>query len=76
MLIIKKEPNPYLLLTISDVFTNLSAGWFGAAFIVPTFSNLPITFNFSILITDLIFGIFCFVVAYILKKRGGKKQWI
>lgn len=65
--------NSTLLLTASDVFTNLSAGWFGAAFIVPTFSNSPLLFNFPILITDVIFGIYCFIVAYILRKRGGKK---
>lgn len=62
-----------LLHTLANVFDNLSAGWFGAVFIVPAFSGAPPSFSFSILITDLIFGTVCFVVAYILRKKGGKK---
>lgn len=68
-----KKINKTVLLTASDVFVNLSAGWFGAAFIVPTFSGAKLSFSFAILITDLIFGIFSFAVAYMLRKRGGKK---
>ena len=67
------KKNPVLYLTISDVFANLSAGWFGAALIVPTFSNAPLSFDFSILITDVFFGIVCFMIAYYFKKSGGKK---
>lgn len=61
------------LQTLASIFDNLSAGWFGAALIVPAFSGELISFNFSILITDIIFGTVCFVVAYRLRKLGGRK---
>ena len=59
--------------TLANIFDNLSAGWFGAAFIVPAFSGRPAEFNFPILITDLVFGTVCFVVAYTVRKREGRK---
>lgn len=61
------------LLTLANIFDNLSAGWFGAAFIVPTFSGGPLSFNLPILIIDVVSGTVCFIIAYILRKRGEKK---
>ena len=66
--------NPLILFTIADVLVNLSAGWFGAATILPAFSEKPAILNLPILITDLIFGTVCFVTAYRLRKRGGKNN--
>lgn len=61
------------LLTLANIFDNLSAGWFGAALIIPAFSGELISFSFPILITDIIFGTVCFIMAYRLRKLGGKK---
>lgn len=61
------------LLTLANVFDNLSAGWFGAALIVPVFSGGPTSFNLLALISDLTSGMVCFVIAYKLRKREGKK---
>lgn len=52
-----KKVSPVFLLTISDIFTNLSAGWFGAAFILPAFSERPLLVNVPLLIMDLFSGI-------------------
>lgn len=52
-----KRLHPVLLLTISDILANLSAAWFGAAFVVPVFSDKPLSFNISVLIMDIILGI-------------------
>jgi hypothetical protein len=35
---------------VSDLLINLSAGWFGAAFIVPAFSDRPLSVNLALLI--------------------------
>ena len=33
--------NPTFLVIVSDLFVNLSAGWLGAAFIIPATSKAP-----------------------------------
>jgi len=65
--------NPLILLTVSDIFTNLSAGWFGAAFIVPLASDKPPTFNLLVLFLDVFFGIVFFIAAYRLRKSAAKR---
>lgn len=40
----------------SDFFVNLGAGWFGAALIIPTFSNDLLKLDFRILMLDASFG--------------------
>ena len=60
-----------LYLVISDLFINISAGWFGAAFIVPAFSKEDFTLNIGILTTNLLMGILFLVLAYKLRKQGG-----
>lgn len=62
-----KKLHPALLLTVSDIFANLSAGWFGAAFIVPVFSEKPLSFNIPVLILDIILGIVSCGIAFKLK---------
>ena len=62
-----KKLHPTLFLTISDVLVNLSAGWFGAVFIVPVFSEKPLVFNIPLLILDIILGIVFCGVAFKLR---------
>jgi hypothetical protein len=57
---------------VGDLFINLSAGWFGAAFIVPAISQKPILINFAILTVDFILGMVFLVIAFKIKERGEK----
>jgi len=52
----------------SELLINLSAGWFGAAFIVPNFAGLTKPTNFWILTANIIFSILCLVLAFRLRK--------
>ena len=56
-----------LLSVLSDLFINLSAGWFGIIIISPNFMDKKGFRKFFILISDLTFAIFCLEVAYILR---------
>lgn len=53
---------------ISDLFVNLSAGWFGAAFILPAVSENLLTVDFRLLTADIILGILSLVLARVLRK--------
>lgn len=55
-----------LLTIVADWCVNLSAGWFGAAFIVPAFSDKPPTVNRWLMVEDLLFAVPFLGVAYIL----------
>jgi hypothetical protein len=55
---------------ISELLIDLSAGWFGAAFIVSTFSEKSLSINFGILILDIGFGILFLLVAFNLRFRS------
>lgn len=68
-----RKINPQLSLTIADVFINLSAGWFGAAIILPAFSEKSFTFNLPILLFDITFGILSFVIAFRLRQIRRKR---
>lgn len=59
--------DPALKNIVSDLFVNLSAGWFGAAFITPNFSQAKRSNKFLLLTVNITLGIFCLVVAYFLK---------
>lgn len=61
----------FLLVVTSNLFVNLSAGWFAAALIIPATSKKKAQLNFWIFTVDLLFGILCLVVAYYLGKLGG-----
>lgn len=56
--------NSIWLQLISDLFVNLSAGWFGAALIVPTTSKRSGPINLTILTIDVIAGILFMILAY------------
>ena len=54
---------------ISDLFINLSAGWFGAAFIFPAFNGGFDNLNLGLLILDAGFGIVFLLVAHMLRSK-------
>jgi len=47
----------YFILGFSDWLINLSAGWFAAAFIVPSVGRKPAKVNWFILTTNMVFAI-------------------
>lgn len=53
--------------TLSDLFINLAAGWFGAAIILPITIRSNIKLNFTLLLVNILFGIFCLLVAEFFK---------
>lgn len=69
-----QKVNPTFLLTLSDLCVNLSAGFFAATFIIPAFSEKSLSINIGILTVNLIFAIVFFVLAYKLKRIGGKND--
>lgn len=54
------------LQAISDLFVNLSAGWFGAAVILPLNARRVKIRRLS-LILNILFGIFALVIAVIIR---------
>lgn len=61
----------YWFTIISNLFVNLSAGWFAAAFIIPATSKRKVRLSFWLFTTDILFGILCLVVAFYFGKLGG-----
>ena len=53
-------------MTLSDLFVNLSAGWFGAAFIVPLASKRS-KLKIWLLLVNLLFGIITLLAAVLLR---------
>jgi hypothetical protein len=53
---------------VSDLFVNLSAGWFGAAFILPSVSENMARIDFRILTGDIILGILSLILAKVFRK--------
>lgn len=62
--------DPLWLITLSEVLTNLSAGWFGAAFVVPISSKRP-RLKLWILLINIGSGTIAFVSAIVVKKLAG-----
>ena len=60
--------DPLLLTISSELFVNLSAGWFGAILIVPNFASRESPYNLAILTGDILAGISSLVVAFRLRK--------
>lgn len=59
-----------LLTTVADWCVNLSAGWFGAAFIVPAFSERSQEFNRRLFLINILFALAYLLFAYILNVYG------
>lgn len=53
----------------SELFVNLSAGWFGAALIIPTFFENTLILNLWVLTLDLILGTLFLVLSYIFRRK-------
>lgn len=56
------------LAVLSDLFINLSAGWFGVVVIVPNFTKEKGIKKFLILTIDIAFAIVCLVISYLLRR--------
>lgn len=52
------------LQTMADLFINLSAGWFGIAFIAP--KSQPV--RIRLLTVNIVYGIVCLVIAFMLRE--------
>lgn len=63
-----KTLDPIWFSVLSEFSINLAVAWFGAAFILPVFSNIPSSFNLSVLTVNILFGILSLFVAYYLRK--------
>jgi len=62
--------DPLFLTTFSDLLVNLSAGWFGAAFIVPLASKKT-KIKWWVLLLNISFGMISLINAFLLKKIAG-----
>ncbi|HLD25927.1 MAG TPA: hypothetical protein VJC05_02720 [Candidatus Andersenbacteria bacterium] len=59
--------DPTLLSVIADVITDLSAGAFAAAFLVPITSQRPQDKNVDLTVLNLALALFCLAVAWQLR---------
>lgn len=64
--------DPLWAVVLSDLFINLSAGWFGAALIVPAVAKKKTVINLGILLFNLIFGIVFLIIGFQLRELGLK----
>lgn len=60
--------DPQWVVVLSDLFTNLSAGWFGAALIVPATSKRQGSVKLGLLISNIGLGILFLAFAYQLRR--------
>lgn len=56
-----------LLAVIAEWCVNLSAGWFGAAFIVPATARRPLAINERVVLEDIVLALAFILAAYILR---------
>ncbi|OGK09540.1 hypothetical protein A2767_04030 [Candidatus Roizmanbacteria bacterium RIFCSPHIGHO2_01_FULL_35_10] len=61
--------NQAFIISLSDWLINVSAGWFGAAFIFPAFSKVSKKVNIWLLIMNIGFAIFSFGLGVSLKLK-------
>jgi hypothetical protein len=62
--------DPALLAAIGDIFLNLSAGWFGAAIIIPGSYPRSKQQNFLFVAMNLAFGVTALAIGYQLRILG------
>lgn len=55
-----------LIQLLSELFVNLSAGWFGAALIIPMYSKEKEGFEWTSLVINLTFGILSLSIGYFI----------
>lgn len=58
-------------LKLSDLFVNLSAGWYGAALILPISGKIPKKLNSWLLTQNVILGTLSLVISALFQKAGG-----
>src|SRR3989344_211507 len=68
-LLVNIKMDPVFLIVLLDLFTNLSAGWFGAAAIIPFGSKSPK--SKWLIPLNIGFGIISLLAAYIIRKTVG-----
>jgi hypothetical protein len=62
--------NSRFSLTLSDLFINLSAGWFGAILILPgIWTSNDLQGNLIRFFVNAVYGITCFYLSFYLKER-------
>ena len=57
---------------LSQLFTNLAAGWLGVVLIIPGVTKLDNFDDFFWLTKNLLFGILSLLIAMILSQKGEK----
>ncbi len=62
--------DPVWFTLLSELFVNLSAGWFGAAFVVPAITEQPLSWDLSVLTIDVCLGMLFLVFAFQFRKAG------
>lgn len=58
--------NNNLINILSDLFVNLSAGWFGAALIISIYLPDDEKINWSALLFNVFFGVLSLIASYII----------
>lgn len=66
-----KPIDPVLLLTLSDLFVNLSAGWFGAVYFLLVDPKKPASKKFLVLTLNIVFAMVSLIISFALKKLVG-----
>ena len=69
---VKSLFTPIRLNALSQLFINLSAGWFGIVFIIPGVTKLDTFDDFLWLTKNVLLGILALLVAMIVLEKGGK----
>lgn len=59
---------------LSELFVNLSAGWYGAAVIIPATSDKPAATDLGILTVNVIFGTVFLIIAYKLRRIAKNRR--
>ncbi|OGY31209.1 MAG: hypothetical protein A3C02_04815 [Candidatus Andersenbacteria bacterium RIFCSPHIGHO2_02_FULL_45_11] len=62
--------DPMVFTTVGDVFLNLSAGWFGAAVIIPAIQPRGVKSNIRYRLFDILFGFIALVIGYKFRILG------
>ena len=62
------------LRVLSGLFTNLAAGWVGAVFIFPNFSDLSSLVNKLVLTYNALAAIVSILIAFWLEERSDRKN--
>lgn len=60
-----------VFIILSELFVNLAAGWFAAAFIIPVTGKFPKKLNLWLLTNNLFLGTVSLLAAILLRKASG-----